>query len=348
MPADHQEPPPAPGPDAELAIPFTRFASAEAEAAWERRDAWKADFATWRAADPARQQLPGDEAFWRWFREEGDHLALAPLVAAQRARYDVLIEPVTLNGVPAVRIMPKARTRREDRLLINLHGGAFMGGDGPGLLVGAIPIAAETGIDVVSVDYRLAPEHRHPAALEDALAVFGALQDHAPSKRIGVYGCSAGAMLAAQLVAALSLSGRPGPGAVAMLCGTGELFARGDSAYHWAMLNGLPLAGAELRQDDRPYLRGADDRDRTLFPMRHAEVLAQFPPSLLVSGSRSYEMSTMTDAHNRLSLAAVPSHLHIWDGVTHGFVHNAELPESRQAYALIRRFFERYLGGNDA
>lgn len=326
-------------------IPFSIFGSAEAHKAWQCRGDWKAALATWCKANATRAAMSKDEAFWHWFREEGDRRALEPLVAAQHTRYDVDIEPIMLNGVAAIRVVPKLRALKGDApILINLHGGAFMGGDGPGLLVGAIPAAAESGLDVISIDYRLAPAHRHPDALDDVAAVYDALLKRTRAGLIGVYGCSAGAMLVAQLIARLAGSGRPMPGAVAMLCGTGELFSRGDSAFYWAMLNGLPLDQAELRKENRAYLKDADESDPCLFPMRHDAILAQFPPSFLVSGSRSYEMSTMIDAHNRLSLAGVESHLHLWDGVTHGFVHNTELPEARQTIALMAAFFKRYLG----
>ena len=80
------------------------------------------------------------------------------------ALFDVTIEEIVIGGVRAHRVSSSARKHVDGRILVNLHGGAFMWGSGSGALVEAIPIAATSGLPVIAIDYRLAPEHRFPAA----------------------------------------------------------------------------------------------------------------------------------------------------------------------------------------
>src|SRR5579871_2927402 len=85
--------------------------------------------------------------------------------------YAVKVEKKTLAGVPVALVTPvKARADMKDRLLINVHGGAFF--LGAGSIREAIPIAAKSGIAVLAIDYRLAPEAPFPAAVDDTIAVY--------------------------------------------------------------------------------------------------------------------------------------------------------------------------------
>ena len=81
-----------------------------------------------------------------------------------------------------------------------------------------MPIAALGRIKVVSLDYRQGPEHRHPAASEDVAAAYRELLKTYRPENIGIYGCSAGGMLAGMSVAWFQRHGLPRPGAVGILC----------------------------------------------------------------------------------------------------------------------------------
>ena len=99
----------------------------------------------------------------------------------------------SLGGVQVDVVTPKSGIlpKNQHRVLINVHGGGFMWGAGSGAIVEAAPIAATGRIKVVTVDYRLAPENKYPAASEDVAAVYAALLKSYPAKNIGIYGCSA-------------------------------------------------------------------------------------------------------------------------------------------------------------
>jgi monoterpene epsilon-lactone hydrolase len=104
----------------------------------------------------------------------------------------------------------------------------------------SIPIAGEARIKVISVDYRQAPEARFPAASEDVVSVYRELLKSYAPKNIGIYGCSAGGLLAAETIAWLQKEHLPLPGAVGMLCMGATYTGKGDSSIIARAIEGAP------------------------------------------------------------------------------------------------------------
>ena len=263
--------------------------------------------------------------------------------------YPVLIAEKTLAGVPVAVLTSKdgVPERNSKRVLINLHGGGFLIG---GLMAGeaeSLPIVGLGGMTVVTVDYRQAPEYRFPAATEDVVAVYGELLKTHAAQDIGIYGCSAGARLTTEVVASLIKTHKPLPGAIGVFCGSAGV-VNGDAIYTGAALTGgrppAPL-GPDQSAVPSPYFAGvaADDPDAN--PVKSPAVLAKFPPTLVITGTRDFEMSTAVFTHSELVKAGVDAELHVWDGLGHGFFGEfPELPESIDAQKVIVRFFDRHLG----
>jgi monoterpene epsilon-lactone hydrolase len=232
-------------------------------------------------------------------------------------------------------------------VLVNLHGGAFMWGSGSGALVEAIPVAASTGVPVIAVDYRLAPEHTFPAASDDVQAVYEALLADTPARAIGIYGCSAGAILTAQCIAQFLRRGLELPGSIAMLCGAG-LLELGDSAFTSMALSGEQLDGDATDADTvlhtlRNYLKDVAFDDPRVAPGVDPRIIGRFPPSLLIAGSRDFAASSVTTMHRRLVAQRVHAELFLFDGLWHAFHIFPDLPESQEVYGLLADFFDRTL-----
>lgn len=254
---------------------------------------------------------------------------------------------VKLGGVTVDVVTPTAGVPRANagRVLINVHGGAFLWGAGSGALVEAIPIAATMGVKVVTVDYRLAPENKYPAASEDVTAVYRALlKDYRP-ENIGIYGCSAGGVITAQAVSWIRRQGLPRPGAIATLCGSGAPYS-GDSAYLSGPLAGGPPMISGPLPDVLPtaYMAGVPASDAAAYPLADKAETKTFPPTLLLAGGRDFAVSGLTLAHRRLTAAGVPSELYLFDGLPHAFFMWPDMPESIETYGLIARFFDHHLG----
>ncbi|MDO9367574.1 MAG: alpha/beta hydrolase fold domain-containing protein [Sphingopyxis sp.] len=288
------------------------------------------------AAAPAAPP-PGDIASLRRHYDAFNrrHLAVA------LARYPVDTVRSEIAGV-AVDIVTPADIDVDHRTLLCLHGGAFMWGGGAGALLEAVPVAVAAGMRVIAVEYALAPEQVFPAAVNDVLAVYRALCGTQPARSIGLYGCSAGGALTAQTTARIIAEGGLLPGALAMLHGTG-LDMLGDSRASAAFLTGADAAPDAPNLAAMPYFAGASADDPLVFPGDHTDVLAKFPPSLLVTGTRDFAASSITVMHRRLRAAGADASLLHFDGMGHAHHMATTLPESRETFAALARHFGDHL-----
>jgi acetyl esterase/lipase len=172
--------------------------------------------------------------------------------------------------------------------------------------------------------------------------VYTALLKRYKPQNVGIYGCSAGGVLTAQSVAWIAAHGLPRPGAVGTYCAS-LVEAWGNSAFVGPVLSGQAPVTRPLLLLDLPYFKGADPRDPLVVPGVSAGVLANFPPTLLISGSRDFALSSVLRSHALLVQAGVDAEFHVYEGMWHSFFSDPELPESRAAYDAMVRFFDRHL-----
>lgn len=272
---------------------------------------------------------------------------MSPRVEQMKAMYPVDIEESTIGGVRVRIITPKNGVFDPDRVLINLHGGAFTVCWNSCSLVESLPISSLGKYKVVSVDYRMAPENRHPAGVEDAAVVFRELLKNYKAERIGVFGCSAGGALTAQLAAWLPANGLPQMGAAGIFGAGGVRFQSGDSAYITAKTDGSfpgPAEDGSLKTDmTRGYFDGTDLDDPILSPALHTDVMKLFPPTLITTGTRAMDMSPAIYTNSQLLKADVESTLIVGEAMGHCYQYNPALPESQEAYAATVKHFRKNL-----
>jgi monoterpene epsilon-lactone hydrolase len=275
------------------------------------------------------------------------HVFLDPMLK----RYDVKVSEQRIGGVLTDVVTPAdgIAQANHNRVLINVHGGGFVTGARTASLVESVPLAAVMKIKVVSIDYRMGPEHQFPAASEDVAAVYRELLKTHDAKQIGLYGCSAGGMLTAESVAWFQTHDLPNPAAIGVFCASLGQLAAGDSAVLGMALLGAsrPMARAAAPKPATPpaptYLGAVANDNYLAYPLSSPEMLAKFPPTLFISGTRAFEFSAALNSHNQLAKAGVESQFYGWDGMFHGFFYNSELPESREAYAIMAKFFDAHL-----
>ena len=87
------------------------------------------------------------------------------------------------------------------------------------------------------------------------------------------------------------------------------------------------------------YFDGADASEPTVFPGDHPDVLAGFPPSLLITSTRDFAASSISVMHRRLLTVGVDARLMLFDGLWHAFHMSGDLPESQELYARVAEFF---------
>jgi epsilon-lactone hydrolase len=312
-------------------VPFSSFASPEAKAFFPKM------LAAGSKAPPITAPIEQSRTFYD--RQNSDR------AARMEKLYPVKIHAETIAGVGTDVVLPAQGVTPEnrDRVLVNLHGGAFLWGAHSGGLVESIPIASVGRIKVITVDYRQGPEHTFPAASDDVEAVYRALLKQYKPANIGIYGCSAGGILTGEAVARIIHDKLPVPGAIGTFCGA-LTDVSGDSAYIAPLLNGQSVPTHPLALADLSYFKGADPHDPLVQPGLSPALLAQFPPTLLITGTRDMTMSSVIHSQELLDQAGAQTELHVWEGMWHSFFSDPELPESKDAYRVIVRFFERHLG----
>jgi acetyl esterase/lipase len=92
------------------------------------------------------------------------------------------------------------------------------------------------------------------------------------------------------------------------------------------------------------YFSDTDPKDPLVSPINSPEMLAKFPPTLIITGTRGFEMSSALYTHEQLVKAGVDAELHVWEGLFHGFFYYVDVPESKDALNVIIKFFDRRLG----
>ena len=257
--------------------------------------------------------------------------------------YPANVAAATIAGVPVRVVTPLTMAPgKKDRVLLNVHGGGFHVDSGS--LTESIPMANLTGMKVVSVLYRMAPEHPFPAAVNDTIAVYKELLKTYKPKNIGIYGTSAGAILTGEVTAKIKQLGLPMPGATGVFSGAGDFSVAGDSIAMYA-LDGLsghldpPKAGVGDLVD---YAGSTSLKDAILSPTQGD--VTGFPPTLFITSTRDLLLSGTTMMHRAYLRAGVDAQLVVFEALPHAFWNNPKLPESKEADALMAKFFETHLG----
>lgn len=215
--------------------------------------------------------------------------------------------------------------RAAQAAVLFLHGGGWVVGDLDGVDSLCRALANRTGAIVVSADYRLAPEHPFPAALDDAWTVLTWLHEHAHElgadpDRLAVAGESAGANLAA--VAARRAHADPGaahPRLRAQLLAYPALDGALATASYDELGTGFGLTRDQMRWYWETYAPGGAARAPEASPLRAPDV-AGLPPAIFVQAELDPLLDDGLDYAQRLRAAGVDADVHVWPGMVHGFL----------------------------
>ena len=261
-------------------------------------------------------------------------------------RRDVVVE--TRGGSLTARLHRRPGGGPAVPAIVYLHGGGWVGGGFPLCDVTCDRLAHLTGATIVSVDYRLAPEHPFPAALEDCEDVLRWLRARGAElgvdpARMAVAGESAGGNLAA----ALALVDRGNsPGLRAQLLVYPALDATGESAFFQAF-RGPGLQREQCHTLVALYLQGADPRDPRVSPLL-APDLSGLPPALVLTGGADILAGDGESYVERLLEAGTPARLLHLARAPHAFLNfDRLLPEVTPAVESAAAFLREHLLGGD-
>lgn len=251
------------------------------------------------------------------------------------------VEAVQADGVPCAWI--DAPAARPDRVFLFFHGGGYYRGSVAASQATAAHFSAACGARCLSVDYRLAPEHPFPAAVDDAQAAYGWLlaQGLQPA-HIVVGGISAGGGLCLALLLRLRAAAMPLPAAAVPLSAWTDLTQSGATFETRAALD-PSISKAYLDRMAALYLAGGDARQPEASPLFGD--LRGLPPMLLQVGAAETMLDDSAVFAERARAAGVAVCLETWEDMIHGWHGSAHvLPEARRAIARIGEFVRQHVG----
>jgi epsilon-lactone hydrolase len=251
-----------------------------------------------------------------------------PVVPAHVPR-GIVIES-TLIGAISAEIIHSARREGAQRTILFLHGGGYYFGSSISHRAITLALAELTDARIVSVNYRLAPEHPFPAALDDATAAVLALYASGVSHhQLAVCGDSAGGGLALSLLLRLRDTGAPLPACAVLFSPWTDLAATGASLYRNDRSDPL-FHGSCIAHDARHYLAGEDPRNPGASPL-YAD-LAGLPPLLIQVSRTEILLDDSLRLARKAKLSGVDVRCQVWTDLPHVWqLHCGLIPEAKTA-----------------
>lgn len=263
---------------------------------------------------------------------DGIRAALEELHGQFTPPADVVVAPVIAGGVPALRVTPE---RSSSATVLFLHGGGHVAGSAFGYRHLAAAIALAARAPALAIDYRLAPEHPYPAAVQDAVNAYLWLRDTGGDEaRIVVAGDSSAGGLVMSLLLALRERDLPEPAGAALLCPWVDLTGRTQRPPQDSSLVFSPEMAHRLAQ---AYLAGHPVDDPLLSPLQTS--LAGLPPLLIQAASGDAVLQEAQLLARHATQCGVETSITVYPVPTHDFhVFWSFLPEARDAIDQLGRF----------
>ena len=249
------------------------------------------------------------------------------------------VEPIQIEGIYAEWISNKQAV--EGKVILYLHGGAYgyCSADTHRSLAARIMI--EAGVKVLLPEYRLAPEHPFPAAIEDTLRIYQWLLNQGyESSSIIFAGDSAGGGLSLAATLVLRDHSEPLPAAVVCLSPWVDLTSSGES-YRKNSEKDPYLKIDLVRKTALQYAAGESLENRLISPV-YAD-FSGFPPMFIQVGSIEILLSDAQMLADKAGQAGVEVHLKVWEGMWHVWQISNRLPEAKKARKEIGEFIKETL-----
>lgn len=279
-----------------------------------------------------------DHAGWSALVEQSD-VMIAEMLGGMTLPMSSELEHV--DGVPTYIVTPAdAPTGEGSPVFLSIHGGALIMGGGDLTRVMTEIGALSAPVVHWAPDYRMPPTHPYPAALDDIITVYRALLAVRDPAQIVLGGGSAGGNLAAALLLRAKAEGLPMPAALVLLTPEVDLTESGDT---FVTLADVSVGLQSLMKTNLLYANGHDLTDPYLSPLFGD--LTDFPPTLLISGTRDLYLSNTVRMHRKLRESGVDADLHIFDARPHAGYGAA--PEEAAVSAEVGTFVRKHLAPTD-
>jgi epsilon-lactone hydrolase len=267
--------------------------------------------------------------------------AFNALMAQVPVPADVVQKPTEIGGVGGIEVTIAGSD--PGRVILYFHGGVYVIGSAATSVPLVGDLVRRTGVNAITLDYRLAPEHPYPAAVQDARAAYeGLLARGMDPGHIVLAGDSAGAGLAVATLLAATEAGLPMPSCAFLMSPYADLTLSGETLTERQSLDPI-LTEEGLRVRAPEYVAGADAADPLISPIFGD--LSGLPPLLIQVGSHEILLSDALRLAARAATTDVAVTLDVTPGVPHVFQGYAGLlDEAAAALDRAADFMKEHLG----
>lgn len=289
--------------------------------------------------------LPAPDNVQAWKKVQADiEIQREAASAAVVKQYQPTIQARKLGGVPVLDIKPQ-EWRESSQLLVYIHGGAYTMYSAKSRLPSAVPMAHDTGLRVIAVDYTLAPHAQWREVTDQVVSVIRALcQEGHELSDIAIYGESAGGGLAAGSVLKMRDQGLGMPAAVVLWSPWSDITDSGDSYTTLQEADPLLYYPDNLKNCAAAYAVPEDQKNPYVSPV-YGDFSKGFPPTLIQAGTKEIFLSNAVRQYQALDNAEVPVKLDLYEGMWHIFqVFDHDLPESKLARKKVAAFLAEHVG----
>jgi epsilon-lactone hydrolase len=293
---------------------------------------------------PAWNANPPDAAGWKALVDKLAAAGAAGLPAL-REKLGVTSEAAVIGGVKAFVIQPRQMPEaHRDRLLLHIHGGGYVYNPGESGTLEAILMAGLGGYKVISVDYRMPPDAPYPAAMDDATAVWRAMQTIQKPQNMAVFGTSTGGGMTLALMLRAKAEGLPLPAVIGLGTPWSDMTETGDSYGTNAWIDNVLVSySGYLTPAAKLYAAGRDLKDPQLSPIYGD--FTGLPPAILITGTRDLFLSNTVRTHRKLRAAGIEASLQVFEGLSHAqYLFTPDAPETKEVFSEMTRFFDAHLG----
>ena len=268
-----------------------------------------------------------------------------PLSDEVAKKLGVSVSNEVVAGVNVLRLTPKSFDQEDGRLLVYTHGGGFVVFSASVELVLPSLLATALGVQIVSIDYTLAPRGTYTSVTDQVTAVYrGLLESGQDPRRIGMFGDSVGGNITAASVFKIRDLGLALPAALLLISPNTDLSMDGDTRMTLGACDGDPvLSTSSFGMMAKVWAPNGNLKSPYASPV-HGDYTAPFPPTLIQGGTRELLLSDFVRLYRALIDGGKEAILDLYEGMPHVFqARFPDIPETRAAVLRASRFFNEKL-----
>lgn len=297
--------------------------------------------ASLHAPTPLALPAATDHAGWRKIQQDYE-TRFAGAMNRIREQYDPQIRSATYAGVPVLDIRPRGY-KSDPRVVIFVHGGGYVMGSAASSLDASVPMANDSGLRIISVDYSLAPETPYDSMIDQVIRVIEAVikEGHPPSS-LAVMGASAGGGLATGSLLRMQAEGKPLPAALLLWSPAADLAMQGETMTTLARYE--PAFDVSQAHEMLGMVAPPGRLTDPVVSPVHGKFGPSFPPTLIQGGTREVLLSGFVRLYQAIDTQGGMAKLDLYEGMVHTFQEiRPDLPESRLARRKCAEFLIQHL-----